>query len=52
VQDNKTTTVPCKCGEIILISDPTRPLRIKCPRCGRRGILEGKKATPEDEIFY
>ncbi len=47
-----TTTVPCKCGEIIVITDTTRPLRIKCQRCGRRGILEGIKKSPEDDIFY
>lgn len=50
--ESTTTTVPCKCGEIIVITDLTRPLRIKCPRCGRRGILEGKEASPEEEIFY
>jgi methionine-rich copper-binding protein CopC len=50
--ESGTTTVPCKCGEVIVISDSTRPLRIKCPRCGRRGILEGKSVSPEDEIFY
>ncbi len=46
------TTVPCKCGEIIVIRDPTRPLHIECPRCGRHGLLEGKKKSPDDEIFY
>ena len=44
--------VPCKCGEAITVTDETRPLRIKCPRCGRRGILEGKPQSPEDDIFY
>jgi DNA-directed RNA polymerase subunit RPC12/RpoP len=50
--EEKATTVPCKCGEIIVITDPTRPLRIRCPRCGRRGILEGKLKAPEEDIFY
>jgi hypothetical protein len=50
--EEKATTVPCKCGEIIIVTDSTRPLRIKCPRCGRRGILEGKQKAPEDDIFY
>ncbi len=51
-QEPKNLTIPCKCGEVIVISDDTRPLRIKCPRCGRRGILEAKTTSPEDEIFY
>ena len=45
-------TVPCKCGEIIRITDTTRPLQIRCTRCGRRGILEGDGRSPEDDIFY
>lgn len=47
-----TITVPCKCGEIIMITDPTRPLQIMCPRCGRRGVLEGKTRSVDDQIFY
>jgi hypothetical protein len=49
---SSTITVPCKCGELIMITDPTRPLQIMCPRCGRRGVLEGKKRSVDDEIFY
>jgi hypothetical protein len=52
IDEEMATTVPCKCGEIIIVADSTRPLRIKCPRCGRRGILEGKQKAPDDEIFY
>jgi uncharacterized membrane protein len=46
------TTIPCKCGEVIVINDPSRPLHIQCPRCGRRGILEGKREEADGEIFY
>ena len=51
-ENQEPVTVPCKCGELIVITDTLRPLRIQCPRCGRRGILEGKKKEPEDDIFY
>ena len=51
-QPYKPVTLPCKCGEVIVINDPTRPLHIKCPRCGRHGVLEGTKKAPEDDIFY
>lgn len=45
-------TVPCKCGEVIVIKDPARPIHIRCPRCGRKGILEAKRSSPDDKIFY
>jgi uncharacterized membrane protein len=48
----KPSTIPCRCGEMIVVTDSLRPLRIQCPRCGRRGILEEKKGVPEDGIFY
>ncbi len=52
-QENiKPVTIPCKCGEVIVINETLRPMRIQCPRCGRRGILEGKERSPEDDIFY
>lgn len=48
----RAVTVPCKCGEIIIVNDSTRPLRIHCPRCGRRGILESPGEKHEEDIFY
>ncbi len=51
-ESSKPTTIPCSCGEVIVVTDSLRPLRIQCPRCGRRGILEEKKGVPEDGIFY
>jgi hypothetical protein len=45
-------TVPCKCGEFIEVYDSTRPIRIQCKRCGRRGTLEAKKSSEDDKIFY
>jgi hypothetical protein len=48
----KPVTIPCKCGEVIVVSDPTRPLQIQCQRCGRRGILEAADKSPHDDIFY
>jgi hypothetical protein len=48
----KPVTIPCKCGEVIVVNDPFRPLKIECPRCGRRGLLEGKKSSGNEDIFY
>jgi len=48
----RPVTVPCNCGEIIIVNDATRPLRIQCLRCGRRGVLESAGERHEEDIFY
>ena len=48
----RPVTVPCKCSEIIIVNDASRPLRIQCPRCGRRGVLESAGEKHEEDIFY
>lgn len=36
--------IPCKCGNMIQVVSPKRPIKITCPKCGRGGTL--KKDPP------
>jgi predicted RNA-binding Zn-ribbon protein involved in translation (DUF1610 family) len=39
--DIKPLKITCKCGGIIKITSPKRPLKFKCPDCGKKGMLKG-----------
>jgi hypothetical protein len=39
--------IPCKCGNIIKITSKVRPLKFKCYRCGRHGVLEAEQDDEE-----
>ena len=40
---------PCKCGNMIKVTSPKRPIRISCPKCGASGTL--KKDPPNAKKF-
>jgi predicted RNA-binding Zn-ribbon protein involved in translation (DUF1610 family) len=46
----KPMKITCKCGGIIKITSSKRPLKFRCPDCGKSGMLKGtKKKKPEPE---
>jgi len=40
---------PCKCGNMIKVISPKRPIRISCPKCGASGTL--KKDPPNAKKY-
>ncbi len=40
-EPKKPMKIRCKCGTVIKIKTSKRPLKIKCPKCGRSGTLKG-----------
>jgi len=42
-REGQATIIPCKCGGEIEVRSTRRPLKIRCPECGRRGILQAEK---------
>ncbi len=38
----KPVKLRCKCGAVIKIKSSKRPLKIKCPKCGKSGTLKDK----------
>jgi len=45
----KPVKLKCKCGAMIKIKTSKRPLKIKCPKCGRTGTLKGPEKDTKEE---
>lgn len=40
-ESGKTIKIKCKCGGDIKIKSTSKPVKIKCPDCGRTGVFKG-----------
>jgi len=47
-------SITCKCGGLITVDSPERPIDIQCPECGRKGTVEAADDPehPDEEIHY
>ncbi len=41
--------INCKCGGTIRVDSPERPIEIKCPDCGRKGMVEASESPGQSE---
>ncbi len=44
-QPASPTRVKCSCGNFIEVTSPERPMRLKCGKCGKEGMLRAKPQT-------